>query len=180
MKGRNILFIVLGFALAYSAFLIAIDNGAFNGGEPEIFQDHHDFTAAAQEAKIQNRIVVIDMMASWCPPCREMDRRVWVDDSLTTWLRDNTIPVQIDVDENEDTARKFNIEALPTIIVYDANRDIEIGRQVGYMEAPDLLDWLTLMQQQKTFTPEQSDTNTQPPSDANNQTPSDENTQNDH
>jgi len=168
MKGQKILFIILGLALAYSAFLIAIDNGAFNGPEPAIFKNHKNFTAAAEEAKQQNRIVVIDMTASWCPPCREMDRRVWVDESLTTWLGEYAIPVQIDVDENEDTARKFNIEAMPTIIVYDANRDIELGRQVGYMEAPALLAWLNLMQQQKVFTTQQSDTNTQPPTNENN------------
>jgi len=146
MKGQKVLFVVLGLALVGAAFLIAIDNGVFNGGEPAVFGGRNDFNAAVDEAKVDGRMVVVDMMASWCPPCREMDRRVWVDGGVVSWLEKNAVAVQIDVDADEETASRFNIEAMPTIIAFDAVRGVELDRHVGYMGAEDLMAWLELVE----------------------------------
>ena len=156
MKGQKVIFVVLGLALVGAVFLIAIDEGAFNGGEPAVFAGRNDFDSAVSEAKVDGRIVVVDMMASWCPPCREMDRRVWVDTGVVSWLDENAVAVQVDVDKDEKTASRFGIEAMPTIIAFDAVNGVELDRHVGYLEAVDLLAWLDLVKRSRRMSDEES------------------------
>lgn len=67
--------------------------------------------------------------ASWCGPCR----------SLKSFLKTyhSTLESQghrlsfIDIDDNPDLAKKYNVSAVPTTIVFDDNKD-EKGRLEGY------------------------------------------------
>jgi len=156
MKGQKVLLILLGLALLAASILIAIDNGALNGGVPAVFGGRYDFDSAVSDAKVDDRIVVVDMMASWCPPCREMDRRVWVDTGVVSWLDENAVAVQVDVDYDEKTASRFGIQAMPTIIAFDAVNGVELDRHVGYLEAVDLLAWLDLVKRSQRMSEEES------------------------
>nr|2XBI_A Chain A, THIOREDOXIN [Schistosoma mansoni] len=68
----------------------------------------------------KNKLVVVDFFATWCGPCKTIA-------PLFKELSEkyDAIFVKVDVDKLEETARKYNISAMPTFIA------IKNGEKVG-------------------------------------------------
>lgn len=70
---------------------------------------------------------VIDFSATWCGPCRMVAPAVH---ELAENLEGKINFRFIDLDENRDLAAKYNVEAVPTFIILDAEGN-EVNRIVG-------------------------------------------------
>ncbi len=71
--------------------------------------------------------VLVDFYAVWCGPCKMLApivEKVVEENPEISLLR-------VNVDENEELSRRFNIVSIPTL-VYFKNGD-EIGTNVGYI-----------------------------------------------
>lgn len=66
-------------------------------------------------------LVLVDFWATWCGPCKLMSPIV---DELATEL-DGVVVGKVNVDENPDLARQFNILSIPTFIVFKSGQVIE-------------------------------------------------------
>ncbi len=101
------------------------------------------FEEAREQAKTEDKLLVLDAMTSWCGPCKKMDVTTWIDPELVRWMGENTIAVQLDMDEHEALKKQLKIAAFPTIIAFDAKG--EADRLVGYRDAKAMGDWLQLV-----------------------------------
>jgi thiol:disulfide interchange protein len=99
-----------------------------------------DFDEALAKARSDNKLLVVDAMATWCGPCKMMDRDSWSNPDVQAWMNEHAVFAQVDVDQHVETAKKLKIEAMPTIIVFKDGQ--ETGRVVGYRNASQLLSWL--------------------------------------
>jgi thioredoxin 1 len=71
--------------------------------------------------------------ASWCGPCKAL---AMVIDSI-----DTDVPVEVvDIDENRDAAISAGVRGVPTLIMYE--NDKEIKRYTGAMVESQLTDWI--------------------------------------
>ncbi len=77
----------------------------------------HDFTDAAKDAKQAARPLLIHFHATWCPPCRQMERDVLFHADVRELLSKNFVAVMIDSDQNPDLINQFEIKSLPTDVV---------------------------------------------------------------
>ncbi len=107
---------------------------------PTVFADDSSLDEAIAASIEQDRVLIVDVTASWCEPCERMDRTTWRDGDLTAWIETNAIAMQIDTDEQPGLARDLGIRGLPTIIVYVDG--VERGRVMGYYDGDELLAWL--------------------------------------
>ena len=83
----------------------------------------------AQLEAAGSRLVVIDFYATWCGPCKVISP---VLDKMSIELKDEVVFLKVDVDETDDIAADYKIEAMPTF-VFIKNK-AEVGKFSGASE----------------------------------------------
>ncbi|MBU9710950.1 thioredoxin [Evansella tamaricis] len=71
-----------------------------------------------------NGVVLADFWAPWCGPCKMIAP---VLEELDGEMGDKVKIVKLDVDENQETASKFGVMSIPTLLVF---KDGEVVDQV--------------------------------------------------
>jgi len=97
------------------------------------------FEAARERAVEQQKLLLVDFTASWCGPCKKMEKDTWAAAEVRAWLDENALAIQVDVDEERELAQGFRITAMPTVVALRAGE--EFDRIVGYRDAPAFLAW---------------------------------------
>ena len=97
----------------------------------------NNLDSAFDIASISNKLIMIDFMAEWCPPCKEMDKTTFL--NIKVIKKSNEfIPIRIDVDKQKNIAEKYNGNArkyggigIPNILFIDKEKNI-IRQIVGF------------------------------------------------
>ena len=62
--------------------------------------------------------VLVDFYATWCGPCKMMHP---VLEDLAKKVGENARIVKIDIDNNEELARVYNVRSVPTLMIFKTN-----------------------------------------------------------
>ena len=81
--------------------------------------------------------VVVDFWAPWCGPCRAMAPQF---EAAARHSAGRALFVKLDTDQNPQSAARFDIRSIPTLILFKAGR--ELARQSGAMSERQLLSWV--------------------------------------
>jgi thioredoxin 1 len=77
--------------------------------------------------------VLVDFFAEWCGPCKAMAPEL---KRFAQSHKDAVRVLKIDIDKNPDTATHFNIQGVPTLILFKKGK--VLWRQSGAMNAQQL------------------------------------------
>ena len=78
--------------------------------------------------------VLVDAWAAWCGPCRMIAPVI---DELASELVGKIRVVKLDVDANPQTASRFDLRSIPTLLVIKGGR--EVDRIVGVQPKAEIL-----------------------------------------
>ena len=101
-----------------------------------------DWNLALKKAQAQNKLVFVDIYATWCGPCKMLKQYTFTDSAVGVFFNKNFVNVSIDGEKGigPQLAQQFSIEGYPTLIVVDAT-----GKPVlltaGYIPANFLLEF---------------------------------------
>jgi thiol:disulfide interchange protein len=92
-------------------------------------------------AKKKKKIIFIDAYASWCGPCKMLDKNTFSDASVGTYFNEKFISLKIDCEKHPDgrlVASTYSVSAYPTLIWIDAEGNL-VKKEVGYRTPEQLL-----------------------------------------
>ena len=81
-----------------------------------------------------NGITVVDFFANWCGPCRKLGP---VLEEIESELNEKVKIVKINTDDNLDSAKKYQVSGLPTLMVFKNGEPVE--RMVGLMPKSSII-----------------------------------------
>ena len=84
-----------------------------------------------------NKIAVIDCWAPWCGPCRRMGPII---EELAGELAGKVGVAKLNTDENQGIAIRFNINAIPTLLVF--TDQVLVDSLVGLRPKDDILQYI--------------------------------------
>jgi len=77
--------------------------------------------------------VVMDCYADWCGPCKVMAPTL---DDFARDRQGDVLVTKLDTDRNQATALRFDVRAIPTLIVFRQGH--EVARRAGVIPRPEL------------------------------------------
>ncbi len=98
------------------------------------------FTDSAFDTEVLNSNVpvLVDFWAEWCGPCRQMTPTI---DTIATEYEGKAKIGKLNVDENGQTAMRYNVRGIPTLLLFKGGKIVEqkVGA-VGKSELQKMLD----------------------------------------
>lgn len=103
-----------------------------------------NFTAAVGKAKAEKKpILALFTGSDWCPPCQQLEKNILLQPSFKNFAKKHLVTLFLDFPrdaklddgvkkQNDDLAKKFSVEAYPTILVLSADGEKELWKTVGY------------------------------------------------
>ena len=102
------------------------------------------FEQALQRAKAGNKWVLVDVYATWCGPCHQLDAEVWPREEVGRALEPQFVPLRRDGEEGEGAAlaKRYHVVGFPTVLVIDSAGN-EVDRVMGFQPASEMVQTLT-------------------------------------
>ncbi|MCE4956265.1 thioredoxin [Macrococcus capreoli] len=85
------------------------------------------------EENIKEGVTLVDFWAPWCGPCKMIAP---VLEDLAKDVEGKANIVKVDVDENQETAAKFEVMSIPTLIVFKDGQAVD--KVVGFQPKEQL------------------------------------------
>ena len=114
------------------------------------FEDQLNWQQIREKARTEHKYIFVDCYATWCGPCKWMDKSIYPQESVGTYFNSNFINVKIQQDRTTSDAdvvrsryddaaliiKTYDITAFPTFLFFDENGNI-VHRVVGAKSTPD-------------------------------------------
>lgn len=99
-----------------------------------------DMDEARRKASDGMQMLFVDIYATWCGPCKQMDREVYPDPELSAYMNEHFINVRMDGETpfGRGYAGELNLQGYPSVFIFGTEGEL-VSSIVGYKPAGELL-----------------------------------------
>ncbi|NML40779.1 thioredoxin fold domain-containing protein [Chitinophaga sp. G-6-1-13] len=137
---------------ALALFMILNSPTLFSQDKGVHFRDDISWEEVKKIAKEENKNIFVDLYATWCIPCKQMDKKTYVNDTLGSYMNSRFISIKLQIDtgknDNKNTQKmystaadmvaKYRIQIVPSYLFFDSNGTL-IHRALGFMTTDSLI-----------------------------------------
>lgn len=91
-----------------------------------------------KEIQSQDKFVLVDFFATWCEPCKMLAPIL---EKVAEELKEKIILLKANLDDAPQTAGKFGVEKIPTVILFKDSKPV--SGFVGLADEQAIKDWLS-------------------------------------
>jgi thiol:disulfide interchange protein len=93
---------------------------------------------ALKVAKRDNKLVLADMSAIWCPACRKLDKQVFSDEQVKTNINQNFVYARIEYEspEGQRFMQNYQVSGFPTLLVLNGQGEKLVQLPINYAPKP--------------------------------------------
>jgi len=105
------------------------------------FVKSETLTDVLEIAEKEGKLVFIDFYATWCAPCKMMDKDVFPDKNIAKFFNKNFISYKVDGEKGngQNIAALYSVKAYPTLVWLDA-KGREMARTEGGTYHTELME----------------------------------------
>lgn len=86
-----------------------------------------------------NKLILVDFFATWCGPCHMIAPIL---EQVSNESEGNYEIYKVDVDENENLARKYGIMSIPTMVIFKNGQPVD--KIIGFRPKNQIVDVLRM------------------------------------
>ena len=96
---------------------------------------------AIQIAKKENKLIFLDIYATWCGPCKQLKKNTFSSAEVGTFYNENFVNVAFDGEQGEGKMlmQKYALRSFPSLLFIDGN-GIVVGQTAGYHNPNQFLE----------------------------------------
>ena len=94
--------------------------------------------ARFDEAKKQNKLLILNLEAVWCHWCHVMEKETYSKPEVIDLINKSYIPVKVDQDSFPDLSLRYRDYGWPATIIFNSKGE-ELNKLSGYIEAPEFI-----------------------------------------
>ena len=93
---------------------------------PQINFEKGTFTEIKEKAENANKMIFIDGYATWCGPCKLMDKNVFTNDAVAEFYNENFINIKMDMESKEGKKLDsiYDVTGYPTFLYINEKGDL--------------------------------------------------------
>ncbi|MFI3303127.1 MAG: thioredoxin family protein [Rikenellaceae bacterium] len=97
-------------------------------------------TELYKRAKSAEKLIFMDLYATWCPPCKMMERDVFSREDVGNFMNENFINAKYNIDEEvgKQFANQYEVRSIPTYLIFDESGKL-VGRMMGGMKPEEFI-----------------------------------------
>lgn len=126
------------------------------------FKEYQSWEEVQEKAKKESKYIFVDCYATWCEPCKRMDRFVFTDSSIGKFCNQKFISIKVQMDKTDfdskeimtwyaiakDLELKYTITSYPTFLFFTPDGEL-IHKATGFLSSTNFYSVL-----KDVFTPE--------------------------
>jgi thioredoxin-related protein len=126
------------------------------------FEQALTWSQVKAKARTENKFIFVDCYATWCGPCKTMDKDVYPNDSIGAYMNARFISVKVQLDTSklddaeikkwyqtaQDIRKQYAINAMPTFLFFDAGGGA-LTKEVGAKSAKAFLHMIRSVSEKK-------------------------------
>lgn len=121
-----------------------------------IFEDI-SLTEAIEKAQIENKLIFVDIFATWCGSCKKMKKYTYTDSTFSNFMNEHFINLSYDYERGEgvEFVKNYTVDRWPSLFLMSAKGKV-LNKTTGYIPPKDFLT-ITKIIHQINFKPKKEE-----------------------
>lgn len=150
---KCLLYLIISYLpwISYSQVL-AVNNQQINSNSGIKWSDNLTWEQVKEKAKKENKYIFLDVFATWCSPCKLMDKEVYPNDTVGSYFNQRFISVKVQTDQTkkdndhvkrwyndaEAIGKQYRVEGYPCFIFLNPQGNI-VHKEEAYKSVTELI-----------------------------------------